>query len=878
MLGSTSVSAFGRERQNRAQSVLSALLDVLIPEELDLGYADRFARYNLAHHSFPSVDALAVNRDMKQLIVKVETRGTPVGCGELLAELYLREMPKTALAAGLKDDGDESILPSIISLLLNLSGDPCSVDRATVDRVEEELQREHAEAAARYDHLGRLREGLEEKRMLAAIAQASVETGWELAMAACDSSSDDDEDLADRTTSTASGTSSPGGLELPCFGPFALRGGAAPAVTEDTIMCAADLTRLCQSAPLGAEEAGKEPEDLLAAHVDVAEVLMLDGRRRPWLVPESWVVEEVFTACYTVAVCPPKDNTVISLNTVFHITDDVVRAHPAISKGDAVACKHLTPKALAAALDGIAVIITHVLKLATLPYIPGRYDHRSCFLSLQSEVSSLLSRLIEGLEALQHKYSTSELACTLLTLHCDLLRLATPIVKAALALRGEGPVVQQLWRCRSSGCNIAAALYRACIGPLLASARCMAYDGEVPGDSRDGHKDMVIIIEKVAADPIHPLQLVMAHTMEIPSSAQYGWEVAGHDARAQLMGQSSEAQMLLEHRLGAQAAGCHAVRELLECGSGGAAPLSSVFRALRLVCMAFDEHVQDWLADSGPRGPLWASRYGAWVKPHILTLTGVDIEIDPLGGAVRLPSMSSQQSAILTPLALQFYSEAFRLMQALYEAQSCIIAKPRCCHQGVLAFLYAVRGELLHFVRTLESYLKQSVIDPESRRFDISATKVSSVEALGRLHFHEYLHSSLARSLFMSPRTAVIRDAIMDMLTVCKSYRVLSEKAGILTLPSARLVREATFDSVSSFDASAESYPHSRGTATMEECAVEGGDPTDLISELTELRRSFKASCRGLLNVLAVAAKDERSIFHDLSMGINFCYYYLPPR
>lgn len=41
MLGSTSVSAFGRERQNRAQSVLADLVDAFIPPTLDLGYAER---------------------------------------------------------------------------------------------------------------------------------------------------------------------------------------------------------------------------------------------------------------------------------------------------------------------------------------------------------------------------------------------------------------------------------------------------------------------------------------------------------------------------------------------------------------------------------------------------------------------------------------------------------------------------------------------------------------------------------------------------------------------------------------------------------------------------------------------------------------------
>lgn len=56
------------------------------------------------------------------------------------------------------------------------------------------------------------------------------------------------------------------------------------------------------------------------------------------------------------------------------------------------------------------------------------------------------------------------------------------------------------------------------------------------------------------------------------------------------------------------------------------------------------------------------------------------------------------------------------------------------------------------------------------------------------------------------------------------------------------------------------------------------GDPIQLLSELTDLRRSFKSSCRGLLNVLAVAAKDDRSVCHDLAMRINYAHYYSPPR
>ncbi|KAF4689052.1 hypothetical protein FOZ63_024337, partial [Perkinsus olseni] len=130
-----------------------------------------------------------------------------------------------------------------------------------------------------------------------------------------------------------------------------------------------------------------------------------------------------------------------------------------------------------------------------------------------------------------------------------------------------------------------------------------------------------------------------------------------------------------------------------------------------------------------------------------------------------------------------------------------------------------------------------------------------------------------------SPRTAVVRDSLLSMLDVCKTFRAIAERSARLSPPGARLGRERTSDSVSSFDASADSYyPGSRDTATTDQWTVDDddGDPAHLLSELTELRRKFKASCRGLLNVLAVAAKDDRSVCHDLAMKINFAYYYLP--
>ncbi|KAF4667291.1 hypothetical protein FOZ61_008442 [Perkinsus olseni] len=891
MLGSTSVSAFGRERQSKAESVLADLVDAFIPPDLDLGYADRskitqFSRYHLAFHSFPSVDTLAVDRDMKEVIYKVNTRATPVGSAELLADLYVRDMPKTAVAAGLTDDGDESIIPSIISLLLSLSGDPCGVDRSEVDRVGLELQEERAKNAARYDHLGRLREGLEEKRILEAIAKASVETGWELAMAACDTSSDDDVDrLADNSVSTNSGRSTPpSALDLPIFDPLGLRAGAVPTVDEDPVKCADDLTRECRSSLLTVESSGRVPEDLLAADADIIGAIVAadGGRRRPFLVRESWVVEEIFTACYVLSTAPVEEGgSIVCLNTLFHISDGVVGVHAAVSRGDTVACSHLSPRALSLALVSIAGIMTDLKELSALSYLPARYDHPRCFLAVQAEVDSLVRKFTAELEAIEEAFSTSEVACSLVAITCALKRVAKPITEASVALRGDGPLAVRLWKHRAAGSKVADGISRAYTDPLLSCARTLACDGVILSDHRSGPKEMVAVLEAIAADPTHPLQVITTRTLAIHSSVTSGWAVQRYDDRARLMGFSSEAQVLLEHRLAARAAGSHAVRGLLN--SGGQAPaLNAIFKALRMVCMAFDEHVQEWLADPGPRGPVWASRYGAWVKSHVMDLTGVDIDIDALGGSgVRLPALTSQQSAILTPLALQFYSKVFDMMKPLYEAQSCIVAKPRCLHPGVLNYLFAVRAELLHFVRSLESYLKQSVIEPESRRFDALAANVDSAESLGHLHYHDYLHARLARSLFMSPRTAVVRDSLLAMLDVCKTFRTIAERSARLSPPGARLVRERTSDSVSSFDASADTYyPGSRDTATTDQWTADDpdGDPAHLLSELTELRRKFKASCRGLLNVLAVAAKDDRSVCHDLGMKINFAYYYLLPR
>lgn len=606
--------------------------------------------------------------------------------------------------------------------------------------------------------------------MLEAIVKASVETGWELAMAACDSSSD--EEHLDKSISTHSGGSTPPPFDLPVLDPLWARAGVVPVVEEESIKCADDLTRECWSSLLTVESTGHLPEDLLVANADIiAAIVSSDhGRRRPLIVSERFVVEEVFTACYALCTSPVEEGSIVCLNTLFYISEGVLSVHAAITRGDRVACAHLSPRALTSALVSIARIMTDLLVLTTLQYLPPRYDHRRSFLGVQAEVNSLVQEFVGGLEAMEEEYSVSEVACSLVAITCALKRLARPVNRAALALSGEGLLITRLWYRRRAGCKVADRLYQAYTDPLLSAARSLACKGTILGDHLNGTKEMVTVLETIAADPGHPLQVIMTRTLSIHSSVSTGWAVQGYDDCAKVMGLSSETRLLLEHRLAARSAGSHSVRDLLSRGGGDEPPLNAIFKALLMVCMAFDEHVQEWLGDPGPRGPVWASRYHAWVKPHVMDITGVDIDIDALGSTgVRLPTLTSQQAAVLTPLALQFYSKVFDVMKALYEAQACIVTKPRCPHSGVLKHLFAVRAELLHFVRTLECYLKQSVIEPESRRFASLAADVDSLEALSHLHFHDYLHGRLARSLFMSPRTAVGRHCLI--LTSCRSGR-----------------------------------------------------------------------------------------------------------